>query len=105
MFPYNQKLNLYTLTHVKYGVINNNLSKHEIDNLYRLVNFSIIADFPDFDKYFKFESFFVSNKYKSKSKTDLRSTLIFKEENVFTVCSGKIDTVFLADEIINDLVS
>tara|TARA_B100000787_G_scaffold146019_1_gene116483 strand:+ start:14965 stop:15951 length:987 start_codon:yes stop_codon:yes gene_type:complete len=105
IFPYNQKLNLYTLTHVKYGVINNNLSKHEIDNLYRLVNFSIIADFPDFDKYFKFESFFVSNKYKSKSKTDLRSTLIFKEENVFTVCSGKIDTVFLADEIINDLVS
>jgi len=105
IFPYNKKLNLYTLTHVKYGVIENYLSKYEVDNLFKLVKLSVNTDFPDFDKYFKFESFFISRKYKPKSKTDLRSTLIYNEKNVFTICSGKIDTVFIADEIINKLAS
>lgn len=104
IFPYNKKLNLYTLTHVKYGVLKNNLNKSEIDNLYKLVKLSVTADIPDFNKYFKFESYFISRKYKSKSNTDLRSTLIYNEENIFTICSGKIDTIFLADEIINSLV-
>lgn len=103
IYPYNKKLNLFTLTHVKHGVINNHLSNSEVDDLYSLVKLSVTADFPDFDKYFKYESFFVSRKYKPRSKADLRSTVIYNEENVFTICSGKIDTIFMADEIIDNL--
>lgn len=103
IYPYNQKLNLYTLTHVQFGVISNNLNKLEIESLYKLVKHLITSDLPDFDKYFKFESCFTSYKYKPKSKTDLRSTVIFNKKNKFTICSGKIDTVFITDKIINEL--
>jgi hypothetical protein len=102
IYPYNKKLNLFTLTHVKYGVIKNSLNKFEIDKLYNLVKFSIKADFPDFDKFFKFETYFTSIKYKPKSATDLRSTIFFKKNNVTTICSGKIDTVFLTDKILSN---
>ena len=102
IFPFNSKLNLYTLTHVKHGVIKNSLNKFEIDKLYNLVKFSIKADFPDFDKFFKFETYFISIKYKPKSATDLRSTIFFKKNNVTTICSGKIDTVFLTDKILSN---
>ena len=103
IYPYDVKRNLYTLTHVQFGVISHSLDKSEIIDLYNLVKLSIISDFPDFDKWFEFESSFTSFKYKPKSKTDLRSTVIFNKRNQFTICSGKIDTVFLTDKLINEL--
>lgn len=102
IFPFNKKLDQYTLTHVKYGVVSKKMNQLEIDNLFKLIITEIKIDLPDFDKHFEFSSYFISNKYKPKSNSDMRSTVIFQESNSYTICGGKIDTIFLMDNLINE---
>jgi hypothetical protein len=103
IYPYDLENNLYTLTHVKYGVISYHIKEEEKHYLFNVVKEMICQDIPDFDKYFKFEGFFTSTKYKPISNSDMRSTILLKEQNSIVICSGKIDTIFLTNSIINEL--
>jgi hypothetical protein len=103
IYPYDIHNNLYTLTHVRYGVVSPEIDEDEINKLYAIVSDLVSQDINEFDKYFKLDGFFKSYKYKPNSKSDMRSTLLFKEQNSYVICSGKIDTIFLAKEIIDEL--
>jgi hypothetical protein len=103
IYPYDLANDLYTLTHVKYGIVSEHIRDEEKHKLFGVIQDLICQDIPCFDKYFKYESSFTSIKYKPISNSDMRSTLIYKEKNSVVICSGKIDTIFLTNTIINEL--
>lgn len=103
IYPYDLQNNLYTLTHVKFGVVPFDIKEEEKHKLFDTVKNLICQDFNEFDKYFKLDGFFTSFKYKPNINSDMRSTLFFKEQNSIVICSGKIDTIFLTKAIIDEL--
>jgi hypothetical protein len=100
IYPYVMSDDIYTLTHVKFGIIYGFLTKENIESIYDQIKNDIIKDWPDFEKNFQFFGSFISNKYKPISSTDLRTAKFFKDNNSVVICSGKIDTIFLADELL-----
>ena len=105
IFPYgNPEDNLFTLTHVKYGVI----KTAEIDHEKKNELFSEILI--DLKKYLQIDASsislidtFISRKLKPNSVSDARDTnVIFNEQkNYASVYSGKIDTIFHSVDLIN----
>lgn len=106
IFPYgNPKDNLFTLTHVKYGVI----KTAEIEQEKKNELFSEILI--DIKKYLQINTLsismidnFISRKLKPNSVSDARDTnILFNEhKNYASVYSGKIDTIFHSVDLINN---
>ena len=48
IFPFEKKLNLYTLTHVNHGVVSKKMNTKQINNLYKLIIAEIKIDLPNF---------------------------------------------------------
>jgi hypothetical protein len=100
IYPYKIDDRIYTLTHVKFGVLNGFPTECEVKTIFNNIRNEIIMDIPDFEKDFEFFGSFTSRKYKPKSSSDLRTVKFFRDKNRVVICSGKIDTIFLADELL-----
>lgn len=116
LYPFTNKK--YTLTHVKYtplGQFNNlseaqnaidNIKLSEINELRLKSEKHVLKYFPSFKDYFSSEGHFFSMKTKKiNSMSDDRSTFITKQsDNVYSVHSGKIDTIFDIEHQVKKLI-
>ena len=107
IFPYYD--NLFTVTGVKEGVID--MKEYEkigkesyVRNRRKMIENKISKDYDCFLDNFNYSTYFISKKTKPACNTDKRSTDIIKNGNIITVCSGKIDTIFECDEVVNSVV-
>ncbi len=113
IFPYID--NLYTISSVKETPISihhsqldaykscDNLIKDNSSLQDKINKFEteVLSVYPSFKEYFKFSYPQISVKTKFKSKLDSRLVESFRENNLISIYSGKIDTVFFAEDIIN----
>ena len=104
LYPQDNTCNLYTLTHVKYTPIFINSDYSEIDNynfdtslLNNYINKiekDVLKYFPEFNKYFEYSSYFISNKTKPINNKDSRPCIIEQYENSISVNCGRIIGIF-----------
>lgn len=107
IYPYYDEL--FTVTGVKEGVIDSKEFKKVGSELYisnrrKMLENKILKDYKQFLDDFEYYTYFISKKTKPKGNTDKRATDIIKSGNVYTICSGKIDTIFETDELIESIV-
>ena len=107
IYPYYD--DLFTVTGVKEGIIDlKEYKKMGKDSYIRsrreMLESKIIKDYKIFLDNFNYSTYFISKKTKPVCNTDKRSTHIVKNGNIITVCSGKIDTVFECDEVVNSVL-
>ena len=115
IFPY--KKNDYILGTPKFSKFKkfNNLSR-SIDFLKNINNKILLKrqigaenivkkSFNNFDKYFKFKTYFFSLTTILNSKSDNRPTMVKKSKNIIFVLGGKIDTIFEAEKEILKLIN
>jgi len=103
LYPINNNFNLYTLTHVKYTPfdINNKYQRQinmDYDFFHKLkckMESDVLTYFPDFNEYFEYVNYFISDKTKlSNNMNDSRCCIIEENENVISVNCGKIIGIF-----------
>jgi len=107
IYPYHH--NYFTLTGVKEGVVDRNEYQVLGESAYcekrrNLLELKIVNDYPNFLNHYEHSHYFISKKCKPISNSNNRATHILKNGNVYTVCSGKIDTIFELDALI-DIIS
>lgn len=91
----------YTLTHVKYGILNSkNLDASEVNAIYERILNDIFKYQQDIASTIKLDGFFVAKKLKPKSPSQSRATEVKRVGNVITVIAGKIDAIFTAQELL-----
>ena len=100
IYPYKKEEEIYTLTHVRLGILNRIPTDSEVKDIYENIKNEIIIDIPNFIYDFEFYGSFISRKYKPNSSSDLRTAKFFRKKNSVVICSGKIDTIFLTDELL-----
>lgn len=116
LYPYSDQKNFYTLTHSKYTHIKkfksfkelenfkSQITKKEIKKITKKMENSIIKYYPDFSKNFKYQKYFFSYKVLPREKTDKRSTIILKKENVISCTSPKISNIFTFQDYVAKLL-
>jgi hypothetical protein len=104
IFPYlspGSNETTYTLTHVKYGILNSkDLDESEMQAIYKLILSDIFKYHPDIASTIKLDGYFVAKKLKPKSLSQSRATEVKRVGNVITVVAGKIDAIFTAQEML-----
>jgi len=108
IYPYYDEL--FTVTGVKEGIVDleefEKMGKESyILNRRKILESKITSDYNFFLDKFSYSTYFISNKTKPDGNTDKRATSIMQNGNVITVCSGKIDTIFECDQIINSVLA
>ena len=117
LFPYVD--DLCTLTHVKYTPLGkfdhlqdavnciNGLSDADVSALRSKIETHVTSYFPSFPDFFEYQSYYTSIKTKRKiDQTDSRMTRIDHiVDNVYSVHSGKIDTIFDIEHKVVNLIS
>jgi hypothetical protein len=103
------KKNRFTLSHVTYSALENfqeigkarcrlnSLTTKEVDYLRKCMESEVLEFFPSFFDHFKFEEPQLSIKTKKSSASANRACEVEKTENVISVRSGKLDTIFFAE--------
>jgi hypothetical protein len=111
IYKYNKKN--FSLTSVKYTPL---IKSKKFNDVYNFNNYNIedkikqfeqivLQYFPNFKKYFKYKSFYISYKCKNVSKNDDRDLNINIDDNVFNVWCGKISLVCLLDNNIKKFIN
>jgi hypothetical protein len=102
IFPYDPGNNLYSLTHVKHSVLQND--NFNVAQIRSVMEADVIEYFPSFLQCFEYVSFFTSPKTKPLSKSDSRRLMIINddEKDVISVSCGKITGIF---QMIDELLS
>lgn len=100
----------YTLTGVKEGIIDKKEYQSLGEENYVLIRRNllekkILKDYDTFLFDFEYSGYFISKKLKPRTNTNKRSTHILKNKNIYTICSGKIDTIFDLDYLISEMKS
>lgn len=103
IFPYDKENNIYSLTHVKHTVVN---EQDAIDTIRMNMEKDVVLYYPSFLDDFTFVGHFMSPKTKPiSSRSDSRHLIIYKvNDNIFRISCGKITGIFqMVDELlIND---
>ena len=110
IYPYNIEEKLYTITHVKYGVLEKN-STHNfsiedtiIEERRELIESEIFETIPHLKNIVSYKRYFVSNKTKYDYETDDRSIRIFNKDRYYSFSGGKISGIFEMEPILDSLV-
>lgn len=97
--------NVYTLTHVKFGVVRSTKVAHdEVTRIFSKIVGEVQRFSPAVAASLKMEYYFISDKLKPYSRSDSRDVRVLRSDNVISVISGKIDAVFTAEETVLDLL-
>lgn len=104
LFPREISKKLYTLTHVKYTPLIKSKRIEDIENyelndnilldLIKKMELDVLEIYPLFKKHFKYNSYFTSYKCKLVNQNESRECDIYEEENIISVCCGKITGIF-----------
>ena len=115
IYPY--KDNKFTLTDVKLTPLKKFLSICEIDEYKKLIDNEFILNkvnkfenrvktfIPDFNEYFKFDSYFLSIKSKVKDESDSRYPIIKQTNNIISCFTGKIQGIYIIEDYILNLIN
>lgn len=108
---------LYTLTHVKYTpiiksdnaktILDYKLKPRKVNEIRLLMEKDVKDIFPDFDKYFKYKSYFTSYKCKINSVSDSRECIIetsLHNNNIISINCGKIIGIYNVENYINNVL-
>jgi hypothetical protein len=99
IYPY--KDNLFTVTGVVEGIIDEHFYENLAHNRYQKLSQKIELDLPKYNKLFEYAGYFISEKYLPFSHNDKRPTILqLLEKNVLSISGGKIDTIFEIDEFL-----
>lgn len=97
---------LFTLTHVKHGIAGTRrLTSLQIDRIKKDTIRDVKTVYPSFDHFFEIDSYFLSRKFKRKSTTADRSVKFIQHsslKNSFQILSGKIDSLYLVQDHLED---
>jgi hypothetical protein len=112
LYPYDIKNNKYTLTSVTHTPLCKKMtfdSEYNIDDEKLLKIKKVFEDeikcyYDDFDMYFTYDSYFISNKVKPINKNDSRELLINKDGNIVSFCCCKISGIFDMEKYVTDLI-
>ena len=98
-YPYDPKNNLYTLTDVNYTPFK------ELDIEFIKTNMldKILKYIKDFDKCFEYKGYFTSRKSKFINKSDDRSLIWHKKDNIISFSGGKITGIFAMEDIVKKI--
>lgn len=114
IYPYQD--NIYTLSHVgltprgqfssfaEANHINNSLTATYISDIQERMVAEVVREFPSFPSRFRFAGVQRSVKTKFVNARASRQTLVSRYGNIFTILSGKIDTIFVAEDIILEIL-
>lgn len=100
---------LSSVTHTPIGIFSSKelaynsmsaLSNIEIERKRMLMEEEVKEYFPNFEKCFTYNSPQLSIKTKHVGKTDDRHAVVFRNQKVFSICSGKVDNIFQASDYI-----
>jgi hypothetical protein len=112
IFPYENKdgSKLYTLTHVKYGVIQSSIvDLKKVNELFSHILAECLFYLPGFFSAIELVDFFISKKSKPYSKSESRAVHVERNCNIIQVKSGKIDAIFSAEvqvaKILNEILN
>jgi hypothetical protein len=115
IYPY--KDNKFTLTDVKLTPLKKFLSICEIDEYKKLIDNEFILNkvnkfenrvktfIPDFNEYFKYDSYFLSIKSKVKDESDSRYPIIKQTNNIISCFTGKIQGIYIIEDYILNLIN
>jgi hypothetical protein len=115
IYPY--KENKFTLTDVKLTPLKKFLSICEIDEYKKLIDNEFILNkvnkfenrvktfIPDFNEYFKYDSYFLSIKSKVKDESDSRYPIIKQTNNIISCFTGKIQGIYIIEDYILNLIN
>ncbi len=93
IFPYDLNQQIYTLTHVKYTIIND--TDWTLEKVRAEMENEVIEYYPDFPTDFEYRGFFISPKTKPVSRSDSRHLLISHvSPSITRVSCGKITGIF-----------
>lgn len=110
VYPYDH--DYYTLSHVQCTArgsyssfaaakdANDRLTQDELFAIRANMVAEVEKEFPSFSDRFRYRDVQLSIKTKYVNNRASRDTLVFRDENLFLVFSGKIDTIFVAEDAI-----
>jgi hypothetical protein len=115
LYPRDIENQIYTLTDVEFTPLKKSYSYNEVDEYIpsceeiEIVKQNIISKmktyYPDFEKYFEYDGYFLSKKTKQLSSSDSRDITIEEiEPNVITVNCGKIYGIFEFEKYVNNYI-
>ncbi|MFY9287476.1 MAG: FAD-dependent oxidoreductase, partial [Alphaproteobacteria bacterium] len=114
VYPYEK--NIYTLSHVKYtprgqfnnfeaaNAVNNNMTQGYFNAIREQMVKEVIYEFPSFLDRFRYVDVQKSVKTKYVNERASRETIVSRQDKIINVLSGKIDTVFVAEDIVLEMV-
>jgi len=115
IFPYGK--NLVTLTDVEYTplkkslkvneLINhkNQITKNDLDIVRGNIEKKVLYYIPKFNDMFEYKDYFISIKSKIISESDERYPVIYKDDNIITCFTGKIQGIYIIENYINNLIN
>lgn len=110
VYPYHG--NIYTLSHVAYtprgqfasfaeaDAVNNGLTESDLDAIRAKMVEDVLYEFPSFLDRFMYVGVQKSVKTKYTNACASRKTYVMRQGRVLNILSGKIDTIFIAEDII-----
>ena len=112
IYPYDLEKKLYTVTHVKHGVIKNtqnfddllNYKDIDVNSVKELIERDVFEVLPDIKNIWEYQTFFISYKTKYINKDDDRSLRYFISDKYASFSGGKITGIFQMESIIDSLI-
>jgi len=114
LYPRDIEKNKYTLTHVKYSPLiksynildihNYKLDETIIVNIIKKMEHDVNLYYSDFNKHFKYSSYFISYKCKLISNNDTRECVIEECDNIINVNCGKIIGIFELEDYLQKYI-
>jgi hypothetical protein len=115
IYPYNN--NMYTLTDVEYTPLTSCTSVKDLAEQKQSISTDLIQSrqllaeakvqkyFPEFLKYFKYKSHYISTKVKTLNKSADRYPVINKQGNVINCFTGKIQGIYIIEDFIQNEIN
>lgn len=114
VYPYQD--NVFTLSHVAHTPrgqfsnyaaadhVNNSLTSAGLDTIRNRMVAEVVREFPSFPERFRYAGVQKSIKTKYVNARASRETIVARHGRIITVLSGKIDTIFIAEDAVRDMV-
>jgi hypothetical protein len=102
IYPYNDKC--LSLSHVKYGIMNDNLLDNA-DDARQLIEQHVERYWPDFTDSFDYLFPTLSIKAKTKDCSANRTPLMRQDENLFSFFTGKIQGVYAIETMARQIIA
>jgi hypothetical protein len=115
IYPY--KENKFTLTDVKLTPLKRFSTIEEIDDYKKIINNEFILNkitefedrvkifMPEFNEYFKYDSYFLSVKSKVNDESDSRYPVIKQKDNIISCFTGKIQGIYIIEDYILKMIN